>query len=326
MTDHPSSDRDELVAAYLDGEATPAERAQVEADPELLERAEILSRIATMVSEPVASPPREVRAAHIAAALEASNTAPNVTSLATKRRRFNYTQVAAIAAVVIALFAIPFALSGGDDDDDTVASFDTAATDDAASGDDGAGDDGSSGDGAVAANGDAAFSDDAEEAEADLEPAPAAEPEPEADAEELVAEADVDVTAVEPELLLDMDRFDLRAAPDVDDLEAQVRAELATRTDLAQGGGDDGGDDGAAGGDGAAEEAADDDAAEDDVPCIQDWLASGASPVAVDEVLLVGSSLVAGEPVEYVVVTDGVARFMIVFDENCNERLSEFLN
>ena len=68
-----------------------------------------------------------------------SDTAPNVTSLATKRRRFNYTQVAAIAAVVIALFAIPIALRGGDEDDQSAGGeLTSAATDDSAGGDDGA--------------------------------------------------------------------------------------------------------------------------------------------------------------------------------------------
>ena len=57
MTDSPSSDRDELVAAYLDGEATPAERAIVEGDADLMERVAILSQVVSMVSEPVAPAP-----------------------------------------------------------------------------------------------------------------------------------------------------------------------------------------------------------------------------------------------------------------------------
>lgn len=124
MSTFDPSDRDELVAAYLDGEATEAERAVVEADPELVARAELLRQVADLVAEPVMSPPAAVRRDHIAAALAASPTAANVTSLATHRRRVDIAKVASIAAVVLAVLAVPIVLlqNAGDDGDDSVAS------------------------------------------------------------------------------------------------------------------------------------------------------------------------------------------------------------
>ena len=122
MTDHDPFDRDELVAAYRDGEATPTERAVVEADPDLIERATILRQVADLVAEPVLGPPPEVKRAHIAAALAISATAPNVRALATKRRRMDITKVASIAAAVIAVLAVPIILlTNADDNNDVTA-------------------------------------------------------------------------------------------------------------------------------------------------------------------------------------------------------------
>ena len=53
MTDHAPSDHDELIAAYVDGEATEGERALVEGDPELMGRVAIMREIAELVGEPV---------------------------------------------------------------------------------------------------------------------------------------------------------------------------------------------------------------------------------------------------------------------------------
>lgn len=132
MTTFDPSDRDEIVAAYLDGEATSEERASVEADPELLARVEVMREIASMVAEPVPPPSDELRAQHISRALAASATAPNVTALAPRRRRWsgNLAVVASAAAIIaIALLAVPLLLlSAGDSDDDSVAT--SAATDD----------------------------------------------------------------------------------------------------------------------------------------------------------------------------------------------------
>lgn len=123
MTELDPSARDELVSAYLDGEATPPERAQVEADPDLMERVQILSQISEMVRAPVAVDAR-LRGDQIAAALEASDTAPNVTSLAAPRKGrdkpINWIMSAAAVLLLIAL-AVPVLRSGSDDDDSAVA-------------------------------------------------------------------------------------------------------------------------------------------------------------------------------------------------------------
>lgn len=139
MNEHDPLHRDELVAAYLDGEATPTERAQVEADPELMARADLLRQVADMVAEPVMPPPTDVKRAHIAAALAASSTADNVTSLATKQRQMDWTRLGAIAAVILAVLAVPIVLlRGGDDDDGEVATAVEASDDGAASADESA--------------------------------------------------------------------------------------------------------------------------------------------------------------------------------------------
>ena len=132
MTDSlPDPELDELVAAYLDGEATPDERARVQNDPVLLARAEQLHAVSRMVAEPVVPPDAARRDAHIAAALEASSTSPVVTSLPSGRNRPEMLRIASIAAVVLAiLVAVPLLLSNGGDDDDL-------ATGDATSADDG---------------------------------------------------------------------------------------------------------------------------------------------------------------------------------------------
>lgn len=122
MTPHDPSSRDELVAAYLDGEATSAERALVEADPELLEQVEVMRQVAALVAEPVVPPPLEVRNSHLAAALAESATAPNVTAIGSRRRwATQHAAVLSVAAVIlVALLAVPIFLvraTGGDDDD-----------------------------------------------------------------------------------------------------------------------------------------------------------------------------------------------------------------
>ncbi len=139
MTDSHPSARDELVAAYLDGEATAEERAQVEADPQLLERVQTFRRVAEMVETPVTPPPLELRRRHIATALDASTTAENVTAMASRRWRWgraswhwDAAKVASIAAVVVALLAVPIILfgNGGDDADVVATSADDTAADD----------------------------------------------------------------------------------------------------------------------------------------------------------------------------------------------------
>lgn len=130
-SDRESFDRDELVAAYLDGEASAAEVATVQADPDLLARAETLREVADMIAAPVMTPPAELRQQHIEAALAASATEPNVTALTTSRRRWSpeYTKVLAAAAAIVAVLlggTALLSLAGGGDADD-VASTDAAS-------------------------------------------------------------------------------------------------------------------------------------------------------------------------------------------------------
>lgn len=59
MSDLTPQELDELASAYLDGEATAEERAMVEADPDLLARAEQFRQAAAEVASPVAEAGRE---------------------------------------------------------------------------------------------------------------------------------------------------------------------------------------------------------------------------------------------------------------------------
>jgi hypothetical protein len=132
MTDStPDPELDELVTAYLDGEATAAERARVQGDPALLARAEQLRAVSRMVAEPVDGPDAVLRDAHIAAALAASSTSPVVTAMPARRNRPDLLRFASVAAVVLAiLVAVPLLLSNtGGDDADMAATEATSADD-----------------------------------------------------------------------------------------------------------------------------------------------------------------------------------------------------
>ena len=69
MTTFDPSERDELVSAFIDGEATDEEVALVESTPELMERVALLRSISEMVAAPV-EPTIDRREAHIAAGVE----------------------------------------------------------------------------------------------------------------------------------------------------------------------------------------------------------------------------------------------------------------
>jgi hypothetical protein len=66
---------DELVAAVLDGEATPAERARVENDPHLLERLAQFRAVAEQIGRPVGVEPERLESV-VAAALDEFTTGP----------------------------------------------------------------------------------------------------------------------------------------------------------------------------------------------------------------------------------------------------------
>lgn len=128
-----------LASAYLDGEATPDERARVEADPELLDEVERLRTArATMIDARWFERPRDdAREAAITAALAACDMPATEVAVATAavgpahrprvvafERRRAYTRWLSAAAAVVAVLGlgvIVTQLDGGDDNDDSTA-------------------------------------------------------------------------------------------------------------------------------------------------------------------------------------------------------------
>jgi hypothetical protein len=140
---------EELASAYLDGEATPDERALVESDPALLALVATYRGLSRRVAEPVTAPPG--RDAAIAAALRAARPAPgaapssaNIRVLPSRWERWQprlSTIAGAAAAVVLVAGAIGILsqLGGGSGDDDTASEAGEAPDDDlSAAGDGGA--------------------------------------------------------------------------------------------------------------------------------------------------------------------------------------------
>ncbi len=148
MTDDPrpdglpaGSDADALASAYLDGEATAAERATVEGDPALLARVEAFRRVAARVGTPPPPPPATVSQPMLAAALDAAADPgdqgaavpppPPAVQLAARRRRRMPLPVPAVAAAIVVLLLVGLGLlftARGDDAADDVASGGNAAT------------------------------------------------------------------------------------------------------------------------------------------------------------------------------------------------------
>ncbi len=294
MTDFDPSARDELVSAYLDGEATPAERARVEADPELLERVEIHRRVADLVGGRVTPPADELRRTQIAAALDASDTADNVTALVARRRRWEAAKVVSIAAMVVAALALPIVLFGnGESDDDEATSL--VEADDAAADDD------------------AAAEPDAARGEVASEPAAAPEPEPEpeqeamlsteadeatggdtdaagddAAADDSLAEEAQDGAMFRLSLFFDAEPLDLEIVPDIDALIEEVLAFLTSGRTAP----------------GTGSEAI----PLSELVCLEAWLDLTADRIDVAEVMVVGTAVVDRELVEYIAADtdDGV--------------------
>ena len=148
MTDTPFSstdpaDDDLLASLYLDGEATPAERARVEADPRLVAQVQAFEAMANELSS--VTPPPGLGHSQIAAALDifdqqqtpagtatplvvGDSAAPpspesaGVTSLAERRKRKQskgippWLSAAAAGVLVIAGLGLASTLTGGSDD------------------------------------------------------------------------------------------------------------------------------------------------------------------------------------------------------------------
>src|SRR5215204_4706772 len=126
MTDFDASRDDDLVSAYLDGEATPDERARVEHDPRLQQRLAEFRRVAAAVGTPqlsadtpdrdallaraVAQSPIERRSTPASSGPDAS--AP-VVDLAARRRR-NTIILSAAAAIIVVALAVPALLRDSD--------------------------------------------------------------------------------------------------------------------------------------------------------------------------------------------------------------------
>ena len=78
---------DEIVSAYVDDAATPDERARIESDPALVERAAAFRRLRVEVATPPEPASDDVRRTLIARAL-ADSSAPAATVHQLRSRRF----------------------------------------------------------------------------------------------------------------------------------------------------------------------------------------------------------------------------------------------
>ena len=141
-----------MRARYLDGEATPDERARVEADPSLLGEVERLRavRVTLFDATQFEGPSDEVREAAIAAALGAWDVASRPSgarvetppaarrsNVRTFERRHTYTRwlSAAAALVAVAALGVVVARSGGGGDNDESGTVAIEAPADTAAGD-----------------------------------------------------------------------------------------------------------------------------------------------------------------------------------------------
>ncbi len=124
---------DELVSAYLDGEATPAEIAEIEQDDVLMARVELLRSVRDSVAAPVAPMPAERREQAISAALavaDAENTQRREARIVpVRRRRETLLAVAAAAILLAAVVSAGLIASRGGDDEAEMAAEGTAADD-----------------------------------------------------------------------------------------------------------------------------------------------------------------------------------------------------
>lgn len=124
---------DELVSAYLDGEATPAEIAEVEQDDGLLARVEQLRAARDAAAAPVAPLPAELRDRMIETALAAADAETDQRREArivpVRRRRETLLAVAAAAILLAAVVSAGLIASRGGDDEAEMAA-DAAAADD----------------------------------------------------------------------------------------------------------------------------------------------------------------------------------------------------
>ncbi len=134
MTDHDLNDelnpRHELASAYLDGVASPAEHAQVEASPELLALVESFTAVRARLADvaPAATDTRDAAFAAAFAEFDAPATAPMAppaTVIPMRSSRRWARPVLSVAAAVLLVGAIGVAAKGGFSGDDSKSSSDT---------------------------------------------------------------------------------------------------------------------------------------------------------------------------------------------------------
>ncbi|GEM_PF-6900318 len=147
MTD---DERDQLLSAVIDGEATADDVARVRADPELTAELNRITAAVAALAEPVPLPPADAREAMIAAALEdlaaapsspatavgeATTGAPVVDLAAQRAKRQRRLNIMGAAAAIVVVIGAAFALNtDGSSDSDTSASSDESGETEAADG------------------------------------------------------------------------------------------------------------------------------------------------------------------------------------------------
>jgi len=107
---------DEIVSAYVDGVATPDERARVESDPVLVERVATFRRLHDAIAAPPDPVDDEQRTAMIARAL--AETAPSATVHPFRRRSSAVGPIAAAAAIIALFFGLGTWLVASQDNTD----------------------------------------------------------------------------------------------------------------------------------------------------------------------------------------------------------------
>ena len=118
---------DEIVSAYVDGVATPDERARVESDPALVERAATFRRLHDALAAPPEPAGDEVRNALIARALTATATPGATVHTLRSRRSATLGPIAAAAAVIAMFFGLGTWLVASQDNNDAGDASSTAA-------------------------------------------------------------------------------------------------------------------------------------------------------------------------------------------------------
>jgi negative regulator of sigma E activity len=133
MTDPTPHPDDELVSAYLDGEASAEEIARVDADPALRTRLAAFRQVRAAVGAPVEAPAAADRDRAVARALEAGVRRPvadlDDARARRARRRSRWVPVASVAAAVLLLLAaVPLLSRLGEDSNDDLAATAAATT------------------------------------------------------------------------------------------------------------------------------------------------------------------------------------------------------